>query len=721
MSILVPERVFSNKISLDKVVYAGLLLFILSGPIAPAWAQNADLRIQLFTDTTEPLAGEQFTYTIIVDNLGPDTADDVVIEDTLVTSNFVDPNGCSLAVRTEGGAIDEFDCNFATSAGVFNLGQMGSNFLNPRGQLCSDPTAAGCDDNGRDQGRIIVTINLTAQEAVTVSSTADVVSLTNDPDMSNNQASTVSSWEAVADLGVTKVANTPTVNAGEVAQWTVTVENHGPSAAQNVLLSETLPAGLVAGSISLSGNIIEDISGSPVIGDSVSCTLGTVGDAGDPARCDLGGLPAGWGAEIAVQAQIDPAFVVGQGLAPPIGLSNSVEVSSDTLDANFEANNNCNDSISPCPPAPDESNFDGATIDIEESADLSLAKFAIGSGTVGEVFHYEFNIANTGPSVARDVTLRDFLPDGVNFESAQIDFEGGSGFQPLSCTITEGSNALFCPLGDIPLTGSVPIFVFVNATIDTSVPDGVTLTNDADVFLSDTPDANTANNEDSAQITVDNPLDIDYFTESFAAGSIDLEGRQIELIPDASDDMYLACVRAINSPGATSGTLLDLGDDESAEIVLNDGKKILLYGRKYDRIHVSSNGYVTLGQADTEYWAALEEHFSHKRIAPFFADLDPRAGGKIWWTQTPDRVVITWEDVPGYNATAGNTVYLELFFDGRIIMKHSSLGDLKAVTGLSQGFGLPEPFTESDFVGGGAYPDCTTVTDLLFRSDFQAY
>lgn len=697
---------------------AGVSILLLA---VPAAAQNADLKIQLFSSTTEPPAGEQFTYTIIVDNLGPDTADDVVIHDTLVTSNFVDPNGCSIAVRTEGGAIDEFNCNFALSAGVFDLGTMGSNHLNPRGSECTDPNAAGCGDNGRDPGRIIVTINLTAEEAVTVSSTADVVSLTNDPDTSNNEATTIHTWEAVADLGVTKSTTTPIVNAGESAQWSVRVENHGPSAAENALLLETMPSGVVEGSVDITGNIVEDISGIPVVHDPVSCSVGTVGDASDPARCDLGGLPAGWGAELTVQAQIDPAFIVGKGLAPPIGLHTDVEVTSDTLDANFEDNDNCEDATQPCPPAPDQPNFDGITIDVDESADLALSKFAIGTPTAGEEFHYEFDISNLGPSVARDLTLRDFLPDGIKFIDAVVDLEDEGGFQSLPCSITEGSNALFCPLGNIPLTGSVPILAFATVTIDTSVPNGASLTNNADVFLSDTEDPATGNNSDVATIIVDNPLDIDYFTEGFDAGAVDLEGQQIELIPNDSDDRYLACIRPINSPGAISGTPLDLGDDDSVEVVLNDGKKVLLYGRKFDRLHIGSNGYVTLGESDTEYLVSPTGHFSIKRIAPFFADLDPRDAGEIWWAQTGDSVVVAWENVPGYNQSEGNTFYLELFYTGEIIMKLSSLDGLKSVTGISQGMGVPDPFTESDFVGSGDYPACSTVTSLLYRDDFQEF
>lgn len=688
-----------------------------------AQAQNADLRIQLFSSVESPPAGETFTYTIIVDNLGPDTAQNIIIRDTLVTSDAVDPNGCSIAVRTQGGAIDEFTCNFALSTGVFDLGEFGSNHLNPRGQVYTDP-AQPCNTDCRDKGRIIVTVNLSAQEGATLQSTADVDSETNDPDTSNNVATTITTFEAVADLGVTQTSSTPTPDAGEMVEWTYTVENHGPSAAENAILQSSLPEGVVEGSVAITGNTVEDIAGSAVVHAPVSCTMGTPGMPSDPSRCDLGGLPVGWGAELTLSARIDPAYIADAGVGPPVGLRNDVRVSSDTLDANFESNpdDDCAGGTQPCPPAPDEANFSSLTVDVGESADLSLSKFAVGPATVGEDMHYEFDVNNAGPSVARDVTLRDFLPDGLEFVDAVVDREGAAGFQPLSCFVTEGSNALFCPLGDVPVNDSgAPILVFATVRIDTSVPNGAILTNNADVLLTDTPDPDSGNSSDSASMTVNNPFDIDYFTEVFGAGGIDLEGRQIELRPSSNDDMYTACIRHAEVPPVTSGTALSLDDDDSVEVQLSGGKKIRFYGRKYDRLYISSNGYVTLGQADTEYLPSPETHFAVKRIAPFFADLDPREAGEIWWRQTTDRVVIAWDGVPGYKVADTNTVYLELFFSGEIFMRYASLDALASVVGFSRGMGVPDPFHPSDFDGAGQYPACSTVTARIFTDDFRGF
>jgi len=154
---------------------------------------QADLRIiKLVSPSPTMEAGRQFTYTIIVDNLGPTTADNVVVTDTLVTSGPVDPNGCSLAVRTEGGAITSFDCTFALSTGVFDLATMGSTHLHPRSS--SDP------------GRIIITINATADQETDLENVATVTSNTPDSNLDNNVATVPLSITAVADLAVRKTA-----------------------------------------------------------------------------------------------------------------------------------------------------------------------------------------------------------------------------------------------------------------------------------------------------------------------------------------------------------------------------------------------------------------------------------------------------------------------------------------------------------------------------------
>jgi uncharacterized repeat protein (TIGR01451 family) len=695
----------------------------------------ADLAVYTFAPANPVPAGEIFTYSIYVDNLGPSSAEQIIIGDNLAASSNVSIQSCALSVSQSGGSITQFTCTTGQVIGsqfLINIGQMATNFVDPRGAPCDwNPSADPGEEEFCNQsfghvsaGRVRISFRLLALQDLTIQAFTTVASDTPDPDTSNNVALDTVDFTAVADLEVRAVAGA-TVSAGQTASWTITAINHGPSAAQNALLLDRLPAGLVDGSVAITGNVVSDVLGTPDVEAPVSCTLGTPGDPDDPALCDLGGLPEGWGAILTVSGRVHPNFVaVHDGLAPPIGLTNDVAITSDTLDAVFATSepDDCTPSIGPCPPAPDQPNFASATVPIGDSANRSLQVFAVGPVVAGQPFHYEFQIGNLGPSEARDLTLRAFLPAEITFLSAVVDLEGGVGFDPLPCHVTIGSNVLFCPLGDLTITGPVPVFVFVDVVVDPDVADGATLSLSADVNLSDTPDPVPANNAVNLNVVVNN-LAPDYFTQEFGAGSVDLEGWQLELTPTASPDGYAACVTGVTPPFMTDGTnstsdgiILPLDDDDFAEVVLADGKKIKLYGVKYDRVYVGSNGYITLLTGDPAPSGDAATHFDLRRVSGFFADLDPSAGGKVRWVQLDHLLEVCWEAVPGYEDADTSTFCIELHFDGRIQWRLAALDALPGVVGISNGGGLPDPFFASDFAPPGSdYPLCPGI----FSDDFE--
>ena len=245
----------------------------------------ADLKITKFASPhTGVRAGEQFTYTILVDNLGPSTARNVVVTDTLITSSLVEVNGCSIFVRTEGGAINEFDCTFGVSTGLFDLATMGSNWLNPR-----SPT---------DEGRIEITINATALGDVDMTNVATVTADTPDPNPANNMAMATLSVSAVADLQITKTDLADPVFAGDTLIYAIEVSNLGPSPATNVIVEDLLPAEVEVLSV-----------------NGATCTIGTPGDPTDPLRCSLGTVAPSGGqgpppVQIFVEVRVRPDAVV---------------------------------------------------------------------------------------------------------------------------------------------------------------------------------------------------------------------------------------------------------------------------------------------------------------------------------------------------------------------------------------------------------------------------
>ena len=456
---------------------------------------EADLRLNKFVQPFAGVeAGEQITYTLIVDNLGPSTAQNIVLTDTLVTAGFFQANGCSLSVRTAGGGIDAFDCNFALSTGVFDLATMGANWLHPR--------------SPSDQGRMVITINGTALEGIDLINFSTVTAETFDPDMSNNEATATLSFTSVADLSITKTVvgevqvaaqpgdildinspgafpyapsyavSTTQATAGRRISFTLEIINHGPSRAENVTLYDNLPLGvtIIPGSLSLSqGN----------------CESGIPGDPAANMTCGLGNLGSGQRATIGFQVLVDAS------LPPGLVLNNDAFVVADTHD-----DNNANDHA-------------GTQTIINTWADMEIIKLSVGENvtgydvalrraifedlagavTAGRELRYEITVQNKGASDAQNVQILDLLPGqtdtGLDHNPVTFLYADRASCSPMDeqqqlgvfgPDVDQGKfgQLMWCNLGTVPAGARVTFDIYV--VVDSSVPDGTTLTNGAYVW-----------------------------------------------------------------------------------------------------------------------------------------------------------------------------------------------------------------------------------------------
>jgi len=224
-----------------------------------------------------------------------------------------------------------------------------------------------------------------------------------------------------------------------------------------------------------------------------------------------------------------------------------------------------------------------------------------------------------------------------------------------------------------------------------------------------------------ATLTVRPP---DMFTEVFEQGS-DLQLLSVTFSPDGSVSYYEACRQRITEfpTEPNGGTYISLGDDDFAELILDEGKQVLFCGQWYDRIFVGSNGYLTFGQGDTEYVATLENHFALPRISAMFADLTPATAESISYKQLADRLVVTFQSVPLYgDKTAQSSFQIEIFFaDGSIRISWLELTGEDYVAGLSEGNGLPPAFFEESDLS--SYAPCWPLCDLdrNYKVDFQDF
>ena len=184
-------------------------------------------------DSADPVDMEtQMTYTILVGNYGPSTAQDVVLTDVL-PDNFFAP----VAMGCEGGALPV--CELGTIA----PGEVKT--VTITGTVLEIPGAGD-----------------------TMSNSVSVVAANPDPDTANNSATettTVVGSPGEADLLVSVEDGVDPVTAGDNLVYTVQVVNLGPHVASNVTVASVLPAGVGA---AVSAGCAEDPAG------GASCSLG---------------------------------------------------------------------------------------------------------------------------------------------------------------------------------------------------------------------------------------------------------------------------------------------------------------------------------------------------------------------------------------------------------------------------------------------------------------
>ena len=357
----------------------------------------ADLTIDKRTITSPLVAGSPATWQIDVVNTGPSDAQSIEVTDTA-------PAGLIGAVATSADA---------TCAGL----------------VCSVDTLAAGES-------IVVTVTGTLDpslpEGSPVDNAAEVTSPT-DPDSGTISDSTTDAVTTEADLAVAKAVTTPPVAGGAVA-WSITVTNDGPSDAQNVVVTDSVPA--------------------EVTTPSFTPSQGSCDAAG---RCDLGTIAAGGTATIAVTASV-PADV-----PDATTITNVADVTSATTDPDTT-----NDSVS-------------VDADVATSADVSVTKTGPATAVPGESITWTIEVVNDGPSDAQNVVVGDAVPTNVTGATFSTAYPGTS-CDATGCTITtlaNGDTAVITGNADVDPTTLVAVDNAVTVSADTSDPDPTDNADDA--------------------------------------------------------------------------------------------------------------------------------------------------------------------------------------------------------------------------------------------------
>ena len=189
---------------------------------------DADLELTK-SDTPDPVdLGDNVTYTLTVENHGPDSAPGVEIVDTLPASvDFVSASpGCVHA------------------AGVVTC-------------------TTGAMTNGATENRQIV---VKTKATGTITNNATVTHTGTDPASANDSASE-DTYVQASDLSLSKSGPSEPVDLGDEFTYTLTAQNNGPDAASGVVLTDILPSSL---------SFVSASPGCSHAAGTVTCNIGTI-------------------------------------------------------------------------------------------------------------------------------------------------------------------------------------------------------------------------------------------------------------------------------------------------------------------------------------------------------------------------------------------------------------------------------------------------------------
>ncbi|HET7437677.1 MAG TPA: DUF11 domain-containing protein [Thermoanaerobaculia bacterium] len=363
-------------------------------------------------------AGQTVTYTINVTNNGPSDATQVQFTDTL-------PAGTAFVSIAQIAGFPWVCAPSAPTCSVATLMNGGSASFQVVAQVAANATG-------------------------TLTNSVNVTSTSSDPTPANNTATASSVVTSAADVSVTK-NGPPSVTAGGNLTYTITVTNAGPSDAQQVQFTDTLPAGTTFVSIAQTG------------GAAWVC-------APAAPTCSVATLIAGGSATFTLVAQV-AANATGT-------LTNSVNVTSATSD-----------------PTP-ANNTATANSTVGNAVDVSVTKNGPASVAAGSNLTYTITVANAGPSDAMNVTLSDTLPTNASFVS--MTQTSGPTFACSSTTTVTCTIAALVPNAAASFTLVVMSDPAATGTVNNTATVSTTST-----------DGNPANNSSSTSTAVDpGPTDL---------------------------------------------------------------------------------------------------------------------------------------------------------------------------------------------------------------------
>jgi uncharacterized repeat protein (TIGR01451 family) len=429
-----------------------------------------DVKISKAASDTTIVSGDTVQFTLTVENTGGDTATDVQVVDVV-------PAGLQITGTSAG-------CSVSNQTVTCDLGNI----------------AAG--------GSKSVTITVKALDGAcpNVKNQA-TVSASNEPgaNTGNNTSNQVSIDVScpTPDVKVSKSASSTSVAVGDSVTFTLVAENTGQATANNVVITDTIPAGMT-------------------ITSAAGCSI-----AGQTVTCNLGDINAGGSKSVTV------VVTATAGACPAV--NNKATVTASNEPAGATGNNESNVvTVNVACPDPD--------VQIEKSAGAPATGVE-----PGDEFTYTIEVTNAGGADATGVTIHDSIPADLEIVS-----------YPNNCSVS--GNDLTCDLGTVAAGATESVMVTVRATED-ACP---LVTNRATVTATNEPSGNQGNNSSDDVTTLVNceppPPEEGIAVRIVKTNDADRDGDYSDNEEARRPDVDVPFLLVITNTGEDPWTIADLTD-----------------------------------------------------------------------------------------------------------------------------------------------------------------
>jgi uncharacterized repeat protein (TIGR01451 family) len=420
------------------------------------------------TDTPDPVpAGQKLTYVITARNPSATSASNafnVTVTDTL-------PAGLVfLSASSSGGAT----CSIPAVGSVTGPG---NNTLS-----CTwTQINRGSQQTVTVEVRPLVSLSVSGGGSGSISNT--VVISTATPEVAGGSANNTAAEPTVItgpayDLLVNKTDDVDPVNVDDIVTYTLTATNNGASAAENVVLVDTLPNAVG------SPTFVEVVTPLPA---GVSCNTSgvTVGVAGGSISCSIP-LLGGTGATATGEPSSVSVRVRLRGVAKGTYTNQArVAFANAALDAFDPQGNNT-------AAEPSLFRLRGDVQVVGKRAVQAGGTTPVTNVAIGQVFDWLVDVRNNGPHAAETTTFSDTLPTNMLIAGAPVFTVTAGSFTPAapSCSGAVGGSAISCAIASMPVNGTATVRIPVQIAAATAT----TYTNTASIVTTGSIDTNGGTN-----------------------------------------------------------------------------------------------------------------------------------------------------------------------------------------------------------------------------------